>query len=56
MITFKDKVEVFLDGKKVGEIIPVKGGYQYFLKGQKEIEGEIFHKISAAKASLKRRR
>ena len=56
MITYKWKVVgfkelVFLDGKLVGAIKKVEGGWQYFPKGDK-IGGEIFKKISECEDSL----
>ena len=43
---------VFLEGKKVGEIKKVVGGWQYFPKGSKQ-GGDIFKKISECEDSLK---
>jgi hypothetical protein len=43
--------QVRLDGPLVGEIRKVKGGFQYFPKGQKE-GGEIFKTKQAVYRSL----
>lgn len=56
MITFKwmdvgNHRAVFLDGKRVGTIKRVNGGWQYFPKGQK-YGGEIFKNISECEESL----
>jgi len=53
MITYKEIEEtiVYLDGKKVGIIKRVIGGYQYFPKGSKK-GGEVFFLLSSVKKSL----
>lgn len=45
------KTTVKLDGKLIGEIKIVKGGYQYYPKGQKR-GGEVFPVLSLCKYSL----
>lgn len=50
-ITYSDNVTVYLDGKAVGEIRSVVGGYQYFPKGSKN-GGELLRTIEMVKASL----
>lgn len=45
------KTTVKQDGKLVGEIKIVSGGYQYFPKGQKR-GGEVFPVLSLCKYSL----
>lgn len=54
MITYKSSklgLKVLLEGKIVGEIRSVEGGYQYFPKGQKE-GGEVFASIFLVKHSI----
>lgn len=48
MITYKNEgnqVFVFIDGKRVGEIRKVDGGWQYFAQGKKKYAGEIFSNL-----------
>lgn len=55
MITFTQidpkTIHVLLDGKRVGEIRSVEGGFQYFPKGQKK-GGEVFQTLIDCKKSL----
>lgn len=54
MITYeksKGVIKVYLEGAKVGAIHPVKGGFQYFAKGQKD-GGDVFPMITECKNSL----
>lgn len=44
-------IPVRIDGKRVGTIEPVDGGWQYFPKGSK-IGGEILPTINAVQKSL----
>lgn len=50
-ITFETKVKVRLDGKYIGDIKSVKGGYQYFPKGSKS-GGDIYPRLELCKNSL----
>jgi hypothetical protein len=45
------KITVLLDGKKVGFINKVEGGWQYAPVGSK-VKGEVFHDIADCKRSL----
>ena len=54
MITYTEEIKVFIDAKLIGTIHSVRGGFQYFPKGQKE-GGEIFPTVSQVKASLEER-
>jgi len=45
------KIKVLLDGRVVGEIRKVNGGYQYFPKGQK-VGGEVFQSWGQVQRSL----
>ena len=47
----KEPLIVSLDGRLVGEIRKVTGGYQYFPKGAKK-GGEIFRSVGDVKRSL----
>ena len=51
MLEYVYKIQVKLDGKMIGEIRQVSGGYQYFPKGQK-IGGAVYGSIEAVKRSL----
>jgi len=46
-----NEMTVHLDGKKIGDIIKVEGGFQYFPNKMKE-GGEIFPTIKGVKLSL----
>lgn len=50
-ITFDKDLKVKLDGKYVGDIKPVNGGYQYFPKGR-NIGGDVYPSIDLCKKSL----
>ena len=53
MITYKDSSKVYLEGKLIGNIKPVTGGYRYVPKGQKTANGgEIFKSVEAVKTTL----
>jgi len=47
----REPLKVRVDGRIVGEIRKVEGGFQYFPKGQKT-GGEIFKSVSAVQRSL----
>ena len=47
----KEPLKVRLDGRIIGEICKVEGGYQYFPKGQK-VGGNIFPSIDDVQRSL----
>jgi hypothetical protein len=47
----KEPLKVQLDGRVIGEIRKVEGGYQYFPKGQKT-GGEIFKSVTEVQSSL----
>ncbi len=47
----REPLRVRLDGRIIGEICKVKGGYQYFPKGQK-IGGEVFVAVTLVQRSL----
>ena len=44
-------VKVKLDGRLIGEIRPVKGGYMYFVKNTK-YKGDVYPTIRACQKSL----
>jgi len=50
-ITYKTETTVILDGKAVGKIKELDGGYQYFPKGSK-VGGEVFTHLRLCKDSL----
>jgi len=50
-ISFSVKIGVKLDGKVVGEIRGVEGGWQYFPRGQKK-GGDVFASLERLKESL----
>lgn len=56
MIKYKKdntNIAVLLDGKIVGSIRPVAGGYRYFPRGKGEkFAGEVFKTIQQVKESL----
>ncbi len=51
MLTYEEIIAVRLDGKIVGSIKQVRGGYQYFPKGSMT-GGETFTSVQAVKLSL----
>ena len=57
MITYKKQswtvIKVFLDGKRVGSIRSVLGGWQYF-PYRSDVGGEVFETISEVKNSIER--
>lgn len=50
-LTFETNIKVKLDGKYIGDIKSVAGGYQYFPKGSKT-GGDIYATIQSCKDSL----
>jgi len=50
-IEYLEHIQVRQDGKIIGEIRKVSGGFQYFPKGHKE-GGDIFSTLLAVKKSL----
>ena len=53
MIEYIENIIVKLDGKRVGTIKKVEGGYQYFPKGNNKLFGAIYQSIDDVKNSLK---
>jgi len=51
MITYVTKIDVLLDGKKVGEIRPSFSGFAYFPKRDK-IGGQVYKTVEEVKFSL----
>jgi hypothetical protein len=47
----KEPIKVRLDGRQVGEIRKVEGGYQYFPKGQRT-GGPVLPTVTAVQRSL----
>lgn len=47
----RESIKVRMDGRIVGEIRKVEGGYQYFPKGQ-AAGGSVFPTVQAVQASL----
>ena len=47
----KKPLPVLLDGKQVGKIKPVVGGWQYYPKGSK-VGGEVFPRLKKCQESL----
>ena len=47
----REPLKVALDGKVVGEIRKVEGGFQHFPEGQK-IGGEVFETVALVQKSL----
>lgn len=45
-ITKQEQWRVRLEGKVLGEIRPVHGGYQYFPKGAAKQAGEVFKTLA----------
>ncbi len=51
MLTYATRIAVKLDGRPIGEIRQVPGGWQYFPKGHKE-GGDVFPTLEGCKRSL----
>jgi len=51
-ITYAKLYKVTIDGKVVGEIRAVSGGYQYFESGQSK-GGRVFTRLAGCKLHLK---
>jgi hypothetical protein len=59
MITYKPKqygypIEVFVDGKKTGEIRMLCGNYAYIPKSRTAKRGQLFSSIEAVKRDLEK--
>ena len=53
MITYENVINVRLDGKTIGTIKEVDGGYQYYPKGHgKSWAGDVYPTIKEVKDSL----
>ena len=53
MLTYEQSVTVKLDGKVIGTIKTVAGGYQYFPKGHGvKWAGDVYETLEACKTSL----
>lgn len=50
---YEEKHGVYLDGRKVGEIRRIPGGYGYYPKGKKEC-GEVYRELNACKRSIEK--
>lgn len=51
MITYQQSVIVRLDGRKVGKIVQVEGGWQYW-PNRGPLKGEVLPTLEAVKRSL----
>jgi hypothetical protein len=50
MITYKENIKVYLEGKPIGTIKQIKTGYQYCPAGRKG--GDILDSVAEVKQSL----
>lgn len=52
MITYKELHEVYLNGKRIGTIKQVDGGFKYIPKGRHFHAGTVYSTVAKVKATL----